>query len=296
MTLDSQVVVKSLLAVDPQFEALCKSLFGDVVDPEAVWGYLYTREGAAEVMKMDPTPPDIAVKAGKLVKVRRAFNPNVRNAIVNGVVSGITGAGAASLVAARNKKVEKGLLKLSPNMTNALVGGGVSGVAGTAAAVAPKPKKKKKPALTVVPPSEMLGKAAEVTWEVEFSKIDEDKHQVFGWASIVQLDGEPVVDRQGDYISPEEIEKAAYNYVVKSRKGGSQHKRTEDGQPFHASDMIESIVFTPEKIEKMHLPPDFPQGWWVGYKVTDEDTWQRVKKGEVTGFSVHGRGKRQEVA
>lgn len=133
-----------------------------------------------------------------------------------------------------------------------------------------------------------------IVWMGEFSKVDDEKRQVFGWASIVELDGQPVVDRQGDYISPEDIEKAAYDYVHKSRKGGDQHRREGD-QPFHASNMIESIVFTDEKIEKMGLPDDMPRGWWVGYKVEDDATWSKVKKGEVTGFSIHGRGKRVET-
>jgi len=133
-----------------------------------------------------------------------------------------------------------------------------------------------------------------VTWVGEFSKTDDDKRQVFGWASVVEVDGQPVIDRQGDWITPEEIEKAAYEYVVKSRVGGHQHKRTDSGA-FHASDMIESIVFTPEKIAKMGLPDEFPVGWWVGYKVHDDETWAKVKKGDITGFSIHGRGKRQSV-
>jgi hypothetical protein len=133
-----------------------------------------------------------------------------------------------------------------------------------------------------------------IVWMGEFSKIDSDKRQVFGYASVVEINGEPVIDRQGDYMSPDELEKAAYDYVVKSRKGGHQHKR--DGEnPFHASNMIESFVITPEKIEKMGLPEDTPVGWWVGYKVDDEETWQKVKKREVTGFSIHGKGKRVEM-
>lgn len=135
-----------------------------------------------------------------------------------------------------------------------------------------------------------------VTWAGEFSKMDDEKRQVFGWASVVEVDGRPVIDRQGDWITPDEIEKAAYKYVQDSRKGGHQHKRTDDDQPFHASNMIESIVFTPEKIEKMGLPSDFPVGWWVGYQVHDEETWDKVKKGDVTGFSIHGRGKRRQIA
>lgn len=135
----------------------------------------------------------------------------------------------------------------------------------------------------------------DITWEGEFSKFDTDKKQVFGWASVVEIGGEPVVDRQGDYISPDEIEKAAYSYVVKSRKGGDMHQRTGE-VPMHVSDMIESFMVTPEKLEKMGLPSDsLPTGWWVGYQINDDKTWDLVKKGERTGFSIHGRGKRKDL-
>jgi hypothetical protein len=130
-----------------------------------------------------------------------------------------------------------------------------------------------------------------VVWEGEFAKVDSDKRQVFGWASIVEVDGVPVVDLQGDYIDIEEVEKSAYDYVVKSRKGGDMHRR--DGEvPVHVSDMIESFIVTPEKREKMGLPDSVPSGWWVGYQINDDEAWNLVKSGKRTGFSIHGRGQR----
>lgn len=224
--MDAHVVVSKLLEVDPGFEQLVDTLFGDVVDAQEAWNYLY---GDREVVKMGPDSSEMHVSGG-LGKPKRG------------------------------RFVKK---------TNAMDVRGVS----RPMAKADRPM---------------------VKWEVEFSKVDDDKHEVFGWASVVQLDGKPVVDRQGDWITPDEIEKAAYKYVMDSRKGGHQHKREGDS-PFHASNMIESIVFTPEKISKMGLPADFPVGWWVGYKVHDGETWEKVKKGDVTGFSIHGSGKRVKM-
>lgn len=176
---------------------------------------------------------------------------------------------------------------------------------GTAPVASPNTPKKQKTlapkqkVVKPVPPKDpyQLDKSDSVDVEVEteFSKVDDEQRTVFGWASIVKMDGKPVVDRQGDYIDIEELSKSAYDYVVSSRKGGHQHKRTETGDPLHVSDMIESVVLTPEKIEKMGLPPETPQGWWVGYKVRDDEIWDAVKKGEVTGFSVHGKGRRHPM-
>lgn len=136
---------------------------------------------------------------------------------------------------------------------------------------------------------------ADLVFTTTISKTDEDQRTVFGWASITEVDGAPVIDRQGDMIEMEELSKAAYDYVVSSRKGGHQHQRDASDMPLEVSDMIESVVFTPEKIEKMGLPTTTPLGWWVGYKVRDENIWQSIKKGDITGFSVHGKGKRVPV-
>ena len=131
----------------------------------------------------------------------------------------------------------------------------------------------------------------------QISKIDDDKRQVFGWASVTDLNGEPVVDHQDDWMAAEELEKAVYDYVLKSRVGGTMHERVGKSQPKATSEMIESFVITPEKIEKMGLPEgSLPLGWWTGFQVRDEDTWRDVKKGKLTSFSIHGVGKREKVA
>jgi hypothetical protein len=140
-------------------------------------------------------------------------------------------------------------------------------------------------------------------WVGTISKIDEEKKQVFGWASLSTVDGEPVVDRQMDFIPIEETEKSAYTYVQESRKGGDMHKRVKKGlstnwdEPLHTSDLIESMVFTKEKIVKMGLPEDaLPEGWWVGFQIHDEKQWEDVKARRRTGFSIHGAGRRREIA
>lgn len=226
--MDSKRVVDALLEVDPGFERLCKTLFGDLVEPADVWDFMYEQDGlsryVAPVTKAMPDQADVAIQSGRLVRtLRRAVPPAAEGAHV--------------------KKSD----------------------------------------------------TADVVWEGTFSKTDDEKRQAFGWASVVQVDGKPVIDRQGDWITPDEIEKAAYNYVLNNRKGGNQHKRTDDDQPLHASDLIESFVVTPEKIEKMGLPSDTPCGWWVGYKFHDDTAWDEVKKGVRTGFSIHGKGKRRDI-
>ena len=64
----------------------------------------------------------------------------------------------------------------------------------------------------------------------------------------------------------DDIEDAAYHYVHTSRVGGDMHRRSAgddpvnkgEDKPHKVSDMVESMVFTDEKIAKMGLPEDFP--------------------------------------
>lgn len=122
------------------------------------------------------------------------------------------------------------------------------------------------------------------------SKIAEDQRLVFGWATIIKTeDGKILVDRQNDFIDDEwEVEKSAYDYVLNSRDGGVLHMRTG------VSTMVESMVFTNEKFEAMGIAKGLiPVGWWLGYRVSDDDVWEGVKKGDFPGFSVHGRGIRR---
>jgi hypothetical protein len=128
----------------------------------------------------------------------------------------------------------------------------------------------------------------------QISKLDDDKRQVFGWASVTDVDGKPVVDRQSDWLASDELERAVYKYVLGSRVGGTMHGRdVGKAGPKQTSQLIESLVITPEKLSKMGLPENaLPTGWWAGFQVNDESTWQDVKKGRLKSFSIHGTGKR----
>ena len=134
----------------------------------------------------------------------------------------------------------------------------------------------------------------EIEWAGTFSKFEDDKQLAFGWASVSKVGGQPVIDKQGDYIDTDDLESAAYEYVLNSRVGGTNHARDANDRPVKVADIVESMVFTDDKVAKMGLPEDFHRGWWVGMKIHDQDEWESVKKGGRTGFSIHGRGVRRD--
>lgn len=121
---------------------------------------------------------------------------------------------------------------------------------------------------------------------VKVSKVDASQHLVFGWLSVCRdKDGNLVEDSQGHVIHPEDLEPAVYDYNLKTRTAGDMHVYLGVGA------LVESVMFTAEKMEAMGIPPGLlPQGWWVGYKIEDEDTWARIVNGELAMLSIGGSG------
>ena len=121
------------------------------------------------------------------------------------------------------------------------------------------------------------------------AKADADKPMMFGWASVVEKDGQIIIDKQGDMIAPETLEKAAYDYMLHAREHGNMHEDIGTGR------CIESMMFTAEKQAALGI--DLGKvGWWVGYKVEAPEVWAAVKRGELPEFSIGGQAQREEIA
>lgn len=122
-------------------------------------------------------------------------------------------------------------------------------------------------------------------------KSDDEKMQAFGWANVsIRTNGEQIVDWQEDIVDPDELENAAYNFVELYRDGGEMHERGG------VAVLIESVVFTEEKMAAIGIPAGtLPVGWWIGFKVLDEDVWEKVKDGTYSMFSIEGEAERVEV-
>jgi hypothetical protein len=121
--------------------------------------------------------------------------------------------------------------------------------------------------------------------QVQIAKVDDTKHIVIG--VVYQPD---VEDAHGDMMDAVEIEKAAHLFME------GQHTYNIDKQ--HDLDADKGYV-----VESYIAPCDMEIGdqviakgsWVAGVKVTDDDTWEDIQKGEITGFSMWGVGKREEV-
>lgn len=136
------------------------------------------------------------------------------------------------------------------------------------------------PAFIVEGPNWRAGrKQAQLTAQI--FKTDEDQHLVWGWASIVEKDGTPIVDLQGDIIAPETLVKAAHDFIT-VRVGKAMHEGEQVAQ------LVESMVFTKDVAAALDIDVKGRVGWAVAFKVFDEGVWQAIKAGELKAFSIGG--------
>lgn len=132
--------------------------------------------------------------------------------------------------------------------------------------------------------------AEKAEWTIPFDilKAVPEQQMIFGWASVSEKDGKLIIDKQDDVILPEELEKAAYEFVLYSRTGGDMHVKKGTAR------LIESMVFTKEKQDVMGINLGLV-GWWVGFKVDDPNVWEAHKRGDRPEFSIGGKAVRVPV-
>lgn len=119
-------------------------------------------------------------------------------------------------------------------------------------------------------------------------KVDGERRIAWGWASVSTLKGELVVDRQGDTITPTEMEKMADGFMASARTAKAMHAGEGVGEVLH------SLPLTAELAKALGLETD-REGWIIGMKIHDDDTWSKFKSGELAAFSIGGKAKRKEI-
>lgn len=125
-----------------------------------------------------------------------------------------------------------------------------------------------------------------------FKTVDDDKRIVVGAA---MLPNEKIIREDADgnpyfvYFSEETIKQCSELYFKRSNQNGANVEHTDKVLPDVT--VVESwIVDNPSMDKSKHLGySDIPVGaWFVSYKVENDELWQKVKAGEVLGFSVEG--------
>lgn len=123
---------------------------------------------------------------------------------------------------------------------------------------------------------------------VRIAKIDDEQRMVWGWASVATEKGMLVQDYQGDFILVEDLQKAAHDFMRNSRRGDKMHVIKNVGT------IVESIVFTSDLQKSLGIDLGV-EGWFIGVKVEDDETWSAVKSGSFQCFSIGGQATKEPL-
>ena len=108
-----------------------------------------------------------------------------------------------------------------------------------------------------------------------FAKKDAAQHIVGG--IVYPADRE---DSQQDWAAKQEITNAMHHFMEAGPSFSVDHETTIDAKVLEC--------FQAEEMTRKE-GKDVPKGaWWLTLRINDTATWERIEKGELTGFSWEG--------
>lgn len=122
----------------------------------------------------------------------------------------------------------------------------------------------------------------------DIAKVDSIQKIVYGKALVPGK-----FDTQQDTMTKEDIEKTAHNFLIDLQKayvellnGNQVTKASQIGLMHTVFKGVGGFGYVVESYID-------PEGSWVlATKINDDVVWDKIVKGEITGYSVGGKGKR----
>jgi len=125
---------------------------------------------------------------------------------------------------------------------------------------------------------------------VELKTVDEEKRILLGAALIPNKQIYRNDEKNGEYyiyFSQDTIRKASQVFLKRSNQNNAtiEHRNAIDGMS-----VVESWIVENSKVDKSALYNfEFPVGtWMIAMKVDNDEVWNKVKEGEIKGFSIEG--------
>lgn len=126
------------------------------------------------------------------------------------------------------------------------------------------------------------GETVQKAMRAEIVRKDDSERVITGPVLIPDRE-----DRHGDVVRKDNIQEVAYQFLEEYQNIDLMHTFEEVGVP------VESYL-APEDLSFAKM--DVPEGtWMVSVRVKDDEVWQAVQEGELTGFSIYGQGRRTEA-
>ena len=133
-----------------------------------------------------------------------------------------------------------------------------------------------------------VSELTKVSVEGQIVKQLDEERLAFGWAYVSTVKGEISLDHSEEFIRPDQIAKAATNFMLSMRTAKAMHSGGKIGEVVH------SMPLTNEIAKALGIQSD-REGWLVAIKVYDDQVWQDVKSGKLAAFSIGGRALKEMV-
>ena len=125
--------------------------------------------------------------------------------------------------------------------------------------------------------------------EIELKEVDAEKRILMGAALIPNKQIYRKNDKNEEYyiyFSEETVRKASELFFMNSNQNNAtlEHKQKLEGMS-----VVESWITEGKNDKSTNYGFNFPKGTWViSMKVNNDEIWNKVKLGEVKGFSIEG--------
>jgi hypothetical protein len=125
--------------------------------------------------------------------------------------------------------------------------------------------------------------------EIKLQSIDLERRMVYGAALIPDKEIYRVDDKGNEFyirFSKEVIQKTAHRFFMQKRNDSATYEHQIDVK---GVDFVESWIKEGDSDKSVHLGIDVPiNTWLVGAYISNDALWERIKSGEVKGFSIEG--------
>ena len=126
--------------------------------------------------------------------------------------------------------------------------------------------------------------------QVELKEIDAEKRIIMGAALIpdkqIYRKNDKTKDEYYIYFSKATIRKASELFLMNANQNNST---LEHSQKLKGLSVVESWIIEGQNDKSKNYGFDLPQGtWMISMKVNNDEIWDKVKLGEVKGFSIEG--------
>ena len=126
--------------------------------------------------------------------------------------------------------------------------------------------------------------------EIELKEVDAEKRILMGAALIpnkqIYRKNDKTKDEYYIYFSESTIRKASELFLINANQNNST---LEHSQKLKGMSVVESWIVESENDKSKNYGFNFPKGTWViSMKVNNDEIWDKVKLGEVKGFSIEG--------